>query len=241
MKQASPGAQSPRHETSPRHTRPMQQRSLLLVDRVLAAAADIAREKGLAAVTTNAVAKRARVSVTAVYRYFPDRLAILYALMAREVEIYAAVLQELFVGAPPSSLGELIHLAVEGRASMYRTKGSVSSLLLVELVGEPDAALNRSRLVAAVLVDTLYETFDMPSNQNQAKRVELGVRVGDILIHRAFKLDPAGDTFILGEAESILLSYLTSIYSDDEVLRRHQKDEHERQSGDRTRGDGGAQ
>lgn len=212
-------------DTTTLRTNPAQQRSLALVELILSSATMIANEKGLAAITTSTVAKRARVSTAAVYRYFPDRLAIVYALIVRDVEIYVDVLHGLYLDRPPTSLADLIHFAVEARATMYRDQSNIGSLLLVEVVGHADAALNRSRLVADVLVATLYDTFDMPSNQNQIKRVELGVRVGDILIHRAFKLDPIGDAFILREAEEVLLSYLTAIYSDHEALGRHQHDQ----------------
>lgn len=220
-----PGVRAPRADAAPvdparmRHN-PAQQRSIALVERMLEAAAVITDEHGLAAVTTSSVAKRARVSAAAVYRYFPDRLAILYALIARDVEIYASALRQLYDEAPPGSLVELINVAIEARASMYRTKSNVSSLLLIEMVAQTDAALAGSRLVADVLVRVLYETFDMPSNQNQIKRVELGLRVGDILIHRAFKLNAAGDAFILREAEEVLLRYLTSIYAGDDARSR---------------------
>lgn len=62
---------------------PVQERSRQTVNRILDAAAEIADELGVEAVTTRAVADRAGVSYPSLYRFFPDREAILEALLER--------------------------------------------------------------------------------------------------------------------------------------------------------------
>ncbi len=62
---------------------PVQERSRQTVTRILDAAASIADEKGVDAATTRAVADRAGVSYPSLYRFFPDREAILGELLAR--------------------------------------------------------------------------------------------------------------------------------------------------------------
>lgn len=62
---------------------PMQARSRLTVTRILDAAAAIADEQGVDAATTRAIADRAGVSYPSLYRFFPDREAILGELLAR--------------------------------------------------------------------------------------------------------------------------------------------------------------
>lgn len=65
---------------------PVQERSRQTVSRILDTAAEIADEVGVEAVTTRAVADRAGVSYPALYRFFPDREAILEALLERLTE-----------------------------------------------------------------------------------------------------------------------------------------------------------
>lgn len=60
---------------------PVQARSRQTVDRILHAAAAIADEEGVDAVTTRAIADRARVSSPSLYRFFADRDAILDELL----------------------------------------------------------------------------------------------------------------------------------------------------------------
>jgi AcrR family transcriptional regulator len=52
---------------------------------VLEAAAQVITEQGYAAMTTNAVARRAGVSIGSLYQYFPNKAAILVCLLERHI------------------------------------------------------------------------------------------------------------------------------------------------------------
>ena len=65
---------------------PSQARSGATVETILEAAARILESAGLDAFNTNAVAARAGVSVGSIYQYFPNKQALLAALVAREAE-----------------------------------------------------------------------------------------------------------------------------------------------------------
>lgn len=62
-------------------TRPQQQRAREMRRRLLDSALRLVARKGAAAVTTQAVADTAHVSIGTVYRYFPDRAALLAELV----------------------------------------------------------------------------------------------------------------------------------------------------------------
>jgi AcrR family transcriptional regulator len=63
---------------------PRQRRSAATVEAILEAAAHILERDGLPALTTNRVAERAGASIGSLYQYFPNREAILAALIRRE-------------------------------------------------------------------------------------------------------------------------------------------------------------
>ncbi|WP_431919248.1 TetR/AcrR family transcriptional regulator [Micromonospora wenchangensis] len=65
---------------------PRQVRAELTRERILAAAAHIFSEYGYAAGTTNRIAERARISIGSLYQYFPNKDAILAALLVRHVD-----------------------------------------------------------------------------------------------------------------------------------------------------------
>ena len=62
---------------------PQQARSRATVDRVLETSAELLEEVGLEGFNTNLVAERAGVSHRAIYRYFPNKFAILTAMTER--------------------------------------------------------------------------------------------------------------------------------------------------------------
>jgi AcrR family transcriptional regulator len=87
------------HEPYARRRRiPSQRRSRETVEVICAAASAIIEEDGLTALTTNGVAKRAGVSITAVYAYFPDKWAIVHELFERFEHLRVDYVAERFAG-----------------------------------------------------------------------------------------------------------------------------------------------
>src|SRR5579872_5825813 len=83
---------------------PRQQRAQHKVELILEAAIRLLDKGGLAALTTNAVAETAGVSIGTLYQYFPNKEAILETLADREMAALAkrvlAVLQDRSVLSP---------------------------------------------------------------------------------------------------------------------------------------------
>jgi AcrR family transcriptional regulator len=81
--------------TTPRK-RPRQERSKATVDAILEASARVLVKQGFDGLTTNAVATAAGVSIGSLYQYFPNKEAIVAALIEHHLEqMNAAVLAEL--------------------------------------------------------------------------------------------------------------------------------------------------
>ncbi len=77
---------------------PQQPRSQRRLDLILDTAAGLFEEIGYETATTNAIAGRAGVSIGSLYRYFPDKDAILHALAARYLEPSRAFYDQIFAG-----------------------------------------------------------------------------------------------------------------------------------------------
>ena len=81
--------------TTPRK-RPRQQRSKDTVDAILDATTRVLKHGGFDGLTTNAVAEKAGVSIGSVYQYFPNKEAMVSALIERHIDqMNAAILDEL--------------------------------------------------------------------------------------------------------------------------------------------------
>ena len=83
-------------EPGGRRRTPTQERSRETFDAVCAAASELLQEGGIANLTTNAVARRAGVSITAVYAYFEDKWAIVRELFLRFEKLRGIALAGLF-------------------------------------------------------------------------------------------------------------------------------------------------
>lgn len=95
--------------------RPHQQRSAATVDAILEAAARILERKGLDALTTNAVAELAGVSIGSLYQYFSGKAAILAELIRRERLILLAGIDRIAHApgdSPKDDVCSLIWIAV---------------------------------------------------------------------------------------------------------------------------------
>lgn len=112
---------------------PRQQRARASVDCILDAAAQVLEATGEPGFNTNAVAYRAGVSVGTLYRYFPDKRAILTALASREAEAHRrAVISILEGGAGLARDRAMIRAFLQAFAGRNRARRIAVSALLAE-------------------------------------------------------------------------------------------------------------
>ena len=83
---------------------PAQERSLARIDALLDAAAAVVDEVGFDRLTTAQVAELSGASIGTVYRYFPDRIALLAALHDRAVLRYRVAASEELERRQPAVL-----------------------------------------------------------------------------------------------------------------------------------------
>ena len=111
---------------------PRQPRARATVDAVLEAAAQVLEAAGERGFNTNAVAERAGVSIGSLYRYFPDKRAVLAALARREMEANNAFTARALAGEVKglardrAAIRAFLH-AFEGRPNARRA--AVTALL----------------------------------------------------------------------------------------------------------------
>ena len=113
---------------------PRQSRARASVDDVLEAAAQVLEASGEAGFNTNAVAERAGVSIGTLYRYFPDKQAILQALALRETEAHRrAVLAVVEEGEPGVARDRaIIRAFVQAFAGRDQARRIAASALLAQ-------------------------------------------------------------------------------------------------------------
>lgn len=100
---------------------------------ILDATARILIERGFAAVTTNAVAERAGVSVGSLYQYFPNKEALVSALHARHGEQMMAVIQRAMTKAMDATLDDALAGLVEATVEAHRVDSDLHAVLELQL------------------------------------------------------------------------------------------------------------
>ena len=91
---------------------PVQARSAARVGALLDAACATMHEVGYEQLTTAMVAERAGASIGTVYRYFPDRVAVLQAVAARNLDKVTAALRSDLARDKPASVAEALRIAL---------------------------------------------------------------------------------------------------------------------------------
>jgi AcrR family transcriptional regulator len=130
---------------------PQQERSRALYDAILVAAAELLERDG-PAFTLADVAARAGVGSGSLYQYFPDRAALIGALIDRQLAADRAKIDSFLHAsdAGPASLPELL---VAGVLDLYGTRPKAMTnmvVLLRELGRDTDVAALVEELCAAV-------------------------------------------------------------------------------------------
>lgn len=107
--------------------RPKQARSQQIVKAIQEACARILAAEGPGAVNTNRIAEVAGVNIASVYRYFPNKDAILAEIYERQLELEAATLDALHAQAAEidalpleGTLGLLVDVYAEHRLRLLR-------------------------------------------------------------------------------------------------------------------------
>lgn len=187
------------HPTLALRNEPVQARSTARLAGLLDAAAAVIDELGYERLTTAMVAERAGASIGTVYRYFPDRIAVLQALAARNLErtLERTVLEindpanETWIDALSAAFGVFVEA--------FRNEPGFSSLRVGDVIDLRPAPNERSfnSVVADTLRAALTARFDLPNDERTAFLFECAIEISDAMASRAFLYNRDGDQAFL--------------------------------------------
>ncbi len=187
-------------------TEPTQRRSSQRLDALLDAAAEIVDEIGFERLTTQMVAERAGASIGTVYRYFPDRVAVLHSLRERSVRRYRERVADLFDDTEFDGWWHAVELAVDACIDLYRDEPGFSVVHgsereLSDDGIEPEFADRLASVIEA-------EFGELGDGEELRFRLGVAIELVDSLVNRAFMRDPEGDERYLREAKRVVREYL---------------------------------
>ncbi|MFM2409665.1 MAG: hypothetical protein RL481_493 [Pseudomonadota bacterium] len=110
---------------------PRQARSQATIDAIIEAAAQLISAQGLTGFNTNAVAERAGLSIGSLYQYFPNKDAIMAALIRRTQDERATALRSA-LAEPYRSLDDLVRAVVHAVNRQNREQSLLAAVIDLE-------------------------------------------------------------------------------------------------------------
>lgn len=193
----------------PLRNEPVQARSAARLGSLLDAAAEVVDEVGFERLTTAMVAERARASIGTVYRYFPDRIAVLEGLSSRAFRRFLDRILEQYRERRLETLEERVSAAIDTYADLYRHERGFRVVRFADVVDVH--LLDGRRTSSTALIEALA---DLAEERGRERTAELVFRLGVVitlagaLVHRAFESSADGDARLLDEAKQVSIGYL---------------------------------
>lgn len=194
----------------PLRNAPVQARSTARLTALLDAAAAVVDEIGFERLTTAMVAERAGASIGTVYRYFPDRIALLQALAARNLERVLTRVADEVVDPKHSDWAAALTAAIDILVNAFRTEPGFRGLRVGDVIDLRPAPNERTfnSVVANRLLDGMIARFGIADTADTRFHCEAAMEVADALIARAFARDASGDEEFLTAARDAIYGML---------------------------------
>lgn len=170
--------------------RPAQQRATETYERILDATAKILTEVGIERLSTNQVCARAGLTPPALYRYFPNKFALLSVLGQRLLERQNACIDhwitpQVLTGSAPELEKALSGLILNTYEVTHETEGGMWILKALRAVPVLEhVRLDSHRRVARAQVDAMMELFP----QAQRETLDDAIRLTVEMIHATVEM-----------------------------------------------------
>lgn len=193
--------------------RPQQQRAILTYERILDATAELLDEVGVERISTNLIAERAGITVPALYRYFANKYAVLYALGARLMDRQNQVLvswhESYFDPNELECLFDHVELLVRDTYGVTREqKGGWSILSAMRAIPIlQEVRLQSHKQMTHWLLEQWQAYYHFPDTQRMALQSRLSMEVASAAYEMALEDPDMPADLAIKEAARIMVLY----------------------------------
>lgn len=183
---------------------PVQARSAARLTALLDAAAAVVDEIGYERLTTAMVAERAGASIGTVYRYFPDRIAVLQSLAARNADrVTGRLLADLDDERHHDAMAAL-HGGLAALVDAFRSEPGFASLRFGDVLDlRPAEGSPAYSVLAERIIESLAARFGVRADKDLQVAMESTIVAVDAIAARAFARDAGGSAAFLGKGPEI--------------------------------------
>jgi AcrR family transcriptional regulator len=193
---------------------PVQARSSARLAGLLDAAAAVIDEIGFERLTTAMVAERAGASIGTVYRYFPDRIAVVEALAIRCTQRlgarFATTLEESGSTTWEAACDALIDMTVD----MYRNEPGFRAIRFGD-VTDSSSEDDRMTALGTTVGSILHDRFGVPDTERVARAWTVVTEAGHAVLARAHRIPGSPDQAVVEEYRAMARTYLGSVFADE--------------------------
>jgi AcrR family transcriptional regulator len=195
--------------TSKLRNEPVQARSTARLTRLLDAAAEVIDEIGFERLTTAMVAERAGASIGTVYRYFPDRIAVLQSLSVRATADFIDEVTATLRDESHSDWLQAMDAALELLQESFRSKSGFRSLRFGDVIDlrSDEGSTTNSAVVADAMAGVLTARFSLDAS-DLAFHIEVAMTTADSLMARSFATSSGADDRFAAAAKAVARNYL---------------------------------
>ena len=197
--------------TTPRK-RPRQARSRATVDTVLEATARVLVKHGFDGLTTNLVADTAGVSIGSLYQYFPNKAALVGALIERHVETMTSLALGELTRVARLPVGEAIRSVIEVMISAHAVHPELHRVLTEQVprVGRMAKLAEIEALVQRMVAGLLAARRDELAIADPDMAAYVLVSAIEAITHRAALFSPEllRDPRLIDETCTMVRRYL---------------------------------
>ena len=200
--------------------KPRQDRAKRTYEAILEAAAELLVEVGVERISTNLTAERAGITVPALYRYFPNKYAMLNALGAVLMDRQNEVARQWFEthlgnGDPEQSIGNIYELLKLTYDVTREQTGGLEVVQSLRAVGPlQELRLTSHRLVASQFATLLGELLGQPVDELLNMQARLSVDMGYAIVEMALEDDSLAYEQTLRQGALMIQLYWREILRD---------------------------
>lgn len=202
--------------TSTLRNEPVQARSTARLEALLDAAASIIDEVGFERLTTAMVAEKAGASIGTVYRYFPDRIALLQALGARNFDRVLDRVGSEIVNPAHDNWLTALSASFDLLVAAFKDEPGFRGLRVGDVIDLRPVPTERTykSLIADRLLEGLEQRFSVVVTDEVRFTFEASLEISEALAVRAFSRDPEGDQAFLHVGQGVVYGLLSPYFGE---------------------------
>lgn len=191
---------------------PVQARSSARLAGLLDAAAAVIDDIGFERLTTAMVAERAGASIGTVYRYFPDRIAVVEALAMRCTQRLGSRFLDTVDGAAVDGWEDAVNALIDLTVEMYRTEPGFRAIRFGD-VTESAEGLEGDRMsqLGGGVAGIFRDRFDFPDTERMTRAWVALTEGGHAVLARAHRVPGSPDEGLVEEFRAMALAYLRAL------------------------------